>query len=37
MAAGERYTAAMSDAAIAELTTKKAPGRLHLLVVSDYI
>jgi len=27
----------MSDAAIAELTERKAPGRLHLLVVSDYI
>ena len=32
-----RYTAPMSDAAIAELTEKQAPDRLHLLVVSDYI
>jgi len=27
----------MSDAAIAELIERKASGRLHLLVVSDYI
>jgi len=27
----------MSDAAIADLTERQTPGRLHLLVVSDYI
>jgi hypothetical protein len=32
-----RYTIHMSEAAIAELIERKTPGRLHLLVVSDYI